>query len=496
MGVVSMQKNLDELKARRERLLSDGKLNEESAALFDAMLSMLELVVMLFAEKNTPKTARNSGLPSSRSPKDDTARSAKGSKGRGPKHDHSENDNMRMEETFETSEVRHCDGCGHDLTEVRVTDHEQRRLFDIVFVTTVHQVSAEIKRCPVCERENRGVFPDSMPGPLQYGPGLRAFAVNLLISQMVAVRRATELIRSISGRLISEATLLAWVMRLHQALAQWERVAVDRLLHSPVMHADETSIRIDRKNHWIHSCSSGDVVVKLCHRKRGIEAMDAIGILPRYGAGRSRDADDDDDDTKPVLVHDRWAAYFHYEDCDHALCGSHLLRDLDFIVQAHGHRWAGQMAKLLRTTSGEVAKTDAGALTEQRFRAVRRQYRRILTQGRKELPALPERKGSRGRAPKTDAHNLHQAFLDYETEILRFTRNPDCPFTNNTAERSVRMSKVKQKVSGCFRSVQFAEAYCRISSYLQTMNNLGYNPMTAIQIALNNQAADILINSR
>lgn len=497
MGTAAaLQKNLAELQADFERLRDRGEIRGRALVLFESMLLLLTTVVMLLVERKTPKSPANSGLPGTRSGEDGTAVSASGSKGKGRRHHRDECDNIRLAETFEVREVGCCANCGHDLTRVTVSAHERRSLIDIVFVTEQHHVDAEIKRCPVCGHTTRGVFPDTMPGPLQYGAGVVAYAVHLLVSQMISVRRTAQLFKVMTGRLISEATLLAWVMRVHQALAEWESAAIGRLLQMPVMHADETSIRIDRKNHWLHSYSSGDLVVKLCHPRRGREAIDAINIIPRYGAGRSRDDDDDgDEQTKPVLVHDRWASYFNYTDCAHALCGAHLLRDLQFIIDAHDHRWARRMQKLLGAANREVAQTQRKALSDQRFKAVRKQYRTIVTQGTKELPPLPERTARRGRIAKTDAHNLLEAFATYETEILRFTVNPVCPMTNNLAERSIRMSKVKQKISGTFRSAQYADAYCRISSYLQSMNLMGYNPLTAIQIALNNKAADILDNN-
>ena len=229
----------------------------------------------------------------------------------------------------------------------------------------------------------------------------------------------------------------------------------------------------------------------LVHTKRGQEAMEDINIIPRYGGARSKEQEGDES-PRPVLMHDRWASYFKYAQCDHALCGHHLQRDLQFILDAHQHRWAKKMLKLLLQTHQEVAKTNIRALSETRYVAVRKQYRRILTQGTKELPDLPARKGQRGKPPKTDAHNLHQAFQNFENEILRFARNPFCPYTNNSAERFHRMSKVKQKMSGTFRSFNMAQAYCRVTSYLQTMNMLGYNPLTAIELVLKGEAVDIL----
>ena len=150
------------------------------------------------------------------------------------------------------------------------------------------------------------------------------------------------------------------------------------------------------------------------------------------------------------------------------------------------------MLKLLSKTCREVAKADARMLGEKRYLAVRRQYRTILSQGLRELPELPPPKGKRGKPPKTDAHNLHEAFRNREDEILRFARNPFCAYTNNAAERFHRMSKIRQKMSGTFRSLEMAQAYCRVTSCLQTMSLPGYNPLTAIEIARKGEAVRIL----
>ena len=238
----------------------------------------------------------------------------------------------------------------------------------------------------------------------------------------------------------------------------------------PALHADETSLRVDRKNHWIHVYSGGEVTVKRLHRKRGCEAIDDIGIIPRYGG---------------VVVHDCWASYLSYDHCGHALCGSHLLRELQFVVDSNQYPWASNMKRLLQEACAKVSASDDKRLTEQEYRNLRKRYRNILTRGARELPPIPARpKGKRGRIAKSDAHNLWERLQKHEQAVLLFAKDSSVPFTNNRAERDLRMSKVKQKVSGCFRTERFAQAYCRISSYLQTMRNRGYNPLVAIQIAL------------
>ena len=145
------------------------------------------------------------------------------------------------------------------------------------------------------------------------------------------------------------------------------------------------------------------------------------------------------------------------------------------------------MKRLLKETCGTVAKREEKCLTEAEYANLQKRYRNILTRGDKELPEIPEKeKGKRGRMAKSDAHNLWERLKEHETAVLLFAKDPHVPFTNNRAERDLRMAKVKQKVSGCFRSEQYARAYCRISSYLQTMAAQGVNPLVAIQLALVN----------
>jgi len=246
------------------------------------------------------------------------------------------------------------------------------------------------------------------------------------------------------GSAIREARVVAWVRRLQEALAEREGRATARPLAAPVPHADGTPVRIDRRNHWPHGCGAGDLTLSFRHPKRGRAAMDDIGIIPRYGG---------------TLVHDRWASYLSYDGCDHAFCGSHLLRDLQFVIDSNGYSWAGSMKRLLKETARKVRESPDKRLAEPEFKAMRKRYRTILAKGKRELPKPPPRtRGKRGRVAKSDTENLHEAFARHETEILRFAKNLAVPFTNNRSERDIRMAKVKQKISGCFRSPKYAEA--------------------------------------
>lgn len=278
------------------------------------------------------------------------------------------------------------------------------------------------------------------------------------------------MVASLIGQDISEATLLSYVMRLHVALATWEETAKTQLLTSKCIHTDETSLRVDKKNHWIHVYSAGDITLRLLHQKRGSEAVEEFGIIPAYGG---------------VIVHDCWASYLSYEHLEHGLCGSHLLRELQFTIDANGYRWAKNMRRLLRLACKMVSIAKDKALSLEKHSKLVVIYQKILLDGSKEMPPIPEKtNGKRGKIAKSDAHNLWERLDKYQDAVLLFASNPHVAFTNNRAERDLRMSKVKQKISGCFRTEKYAQAYCRISSYLQTMNNKGVNPLVAVSWAL------------
>ena len=469
----SLREEFAALKGRFQQLSADGQMVGESRALVEALLMLLELLMVVFLEKHTAKTSTNSGRPSSQTPKDETAISQPGRHGKGKLLDQASSSNTRTVATVQVAEVSCCEHCGEDLRKVRSAGHERRTQIDIVFEKVVTHVDAEIKRCPQCREQTRGQFPERFSGPLQYGPGIKAYGLNLLIAQMLSLKRVQQSIQTLIGLVISEATILKYVMQLHRALERWEQSAIVRLLAMPALHVDETSLRVDRKNHWIHVCSGGEITLKCLHPKRGQEAMEAIGIIPRYGG---------------IIIHDCWASYLAYEHCGHGLCGAHLLRELTFIVDAEGYAWAKNVKRLLQQTCHLVSRRNRKKLSRREYANLQKRYRNILTRGKKELPPIPPRhNGKRGRVAKSDAHNLWQRLKDHESAVLLFAKESHVAFTNNRAERDLRMSKVKQKVSGCFRNREFAEAYCRISSYLQTMANRGYNPLVAIQLALSGQ---------
>ena len=466
----TVRNEVSRLKDDFEQLCADGKITSESKVLMNSMFMIIELILSIFLERSTKKDNKNSSKPSSQTEKDESALGHQGSKGKGKHENSGTTKNTRTRETVTLSSVNSCDVCGESLIDSPCTHIERRTKIDIVFEKVVEHVDAEIKQCPVCDSTVKGTFPADMHGPMQYGDGLKAFVVNLLVCQMVALNRVQKLVHSMIGVVISETSLLKFVLRLYQALEEWEDQATQEIIKTHAINVDETSLRVDKKNHWIHVYSSGDITLKFLHRKRGKEAIESIGIIPQY---------------EGVIIHDCWSSYFAYKQCGHGLCGSHLLRELTFIVESNDYKWASNMKRLLQETCKKVSTHTDKKLNDQALVNLQKRYRNILTRGYKELPSIsPRPSGKRGKLAKSDAHNLWERLKEHEASVLLFTKNAHVSFTNNRAEQDLRIAKVKQKVSGCFRSEVYAHAYCRISSYLQTMASKGINPLIAIQMAL------------
>lgn len=466
----SVRNEIDRVKVDFELLCAKDKVSPEMKVLFNSLFMMMNLILSIFLEKTTKKHNQNSSIPSSQTDKDQTTPEQEGGHGKGKPEDNKLAKNTRTYETTSIIDVLNCDVCGENLDNVTASGVETRTKIDIIFEKEVTHIEAQIKECPICHSTTKGKFPTDFYGPLQYGAGLKAFVINLLVCQMVALNRVQKLVNSMIGVVIAEASLLKFVLRLHQALAQWELDAIKQILCAPAINVDETSLKVDKKKHWIHVYCAGDITLKFLHKGRGLKAIKDINIIPRYSG---------------VIIHDCLAAYLSFEHCENALCGSHLLRELTFVFESNEYAWARNMKRLLQETCKAVSKSKDKKLTPRQYANLQKRYRNILTRGDKELPIIPPKpSGKRGKLAKSDAHNLWERFKKHETAVLRFAQNTDVSFTNNRAERDLRMAKVKQKVSGCFRVEQYAKAYCRISSYLQTMANKGINPLIAIQMAL------------
>jgi len=353
-----------------------------------------------------------------------------------------------------------CCVCGCCLDGV-ATDHvERRQLFELpekLLRVTEHRIVA--KKCPQCGRVIRAVAPPETSGPVQYGPRFRALLVYLRDYQLLPYKRLTQLCRDVLGAGVCKRTVETAGMQIYDALAPFEEAVRAQLLDEAVLHADETGMRVDGKLQWVHSLSARELTLYQAHPKRGGEAIEANGVIPAF---------------KGVLVHDCWGPYFRYSG-EHALCGAHLLRELLGVCENEGHGWAYELSVLLEMMSKTSAARDATPLSPELVDWFERMYDDTLARGKQELAPPKKTSGKRGRAKKSKSANLHERLVTHRNAVLRCLRDPVVPFTNNLAERDIRMVKLRQKTSGCARTFTGAETFARIRSYISTSLKQGQN---------------------
>lgn len=467
----SLRKKIDLAKKDAEKLLKSQKVSVEVAAVINSLIIVIDIIVAVLLEKKVRKNSSNSGTPPSRNNGSNGNRNKPGDKDRDKRGNQLEN--TKEVKTSETVSPNNCSNCGSDLSRIEVEKKEERKKIDIIYQIITHTVICETKTCPDCATVNKGKFPEGMDGKVQYGIGIKASIINFLCAQMISLERVQEHFKGLIGRLISQSVMLKYIAQFSYSLENWEKRMIQRLLQGPAIHVDETSMRVNKVNHWIHSYSYGEITLKFIHPDRGKKAIDDIGIIPKYGG---------------TIIHDCYSSYFTYENVDHALCGPHLLRELKFLEDSNKYRWATNMKKLLQEAAETVGKRKKlRILTEKEYKKLQSRYRNMLTRALSELPDFPEASGKKGRPKHTDGQNLWIRLEKHENSVLRFARDRHVDFSNNRAERDLRMSKVKQKVSGCFRTLIFAKHYCRISSYLKTMRYKGYSSLEAIMLALQGQ---------
>ena len=426
------------------------------------------------------KTSANSSKPPSSDgyakPKRTTSLRQPGQKPLGgqPGHRGDTLERVAVPDQTELHPVVACGQCGASLAAVAVTGHEERQVFDIPAIrieVTAHRI--EVKTCPGCGAENRGVFPVGVTGPVQYGPGVKTWATYFQTQHFVPVERTAQIIEDLVGHRVAEATLMKAQRECAAAIAPATAAIKDQLRDAPVVRFDESGLRVEGKLQWLHVASTEDLTDYTVHAKRGQAAMDAAGILPGF-TGRG--------------MHDHWKSYFAYTDCTHALCNAHHLRELKFIHEQDDQAWAETLTKLLVEIKTAVdAAQDAGqtALPAETLTGFAQRYDAVVEAGYTVNPRPPpvaEGK-QRGRPAQTPPLNLLDRLRDFKAETLAFMHDFRVPFDNNLAERDVRMVKVKQKVSGGFRTAEGAQGFAQIRGYLSTARKNAVNVFTAIREA-------------
>ena len=353
----------------------------------------------------------------------------------------------------ERHEPRRCGGCGHDLAGCPEAAVERRQVFELppmAVRVTEHQLVA--RRCG-CGATTGAAAPEGVTAPVSYGPRITAVVLYLYVGQFLSKKRAAQAMAELFGTPVSEGTVAAMTKRAADGLGDFLSRLTDRLAEAEVAGFDETGLRVAGKLHWVHCARTGKYTLITCHPKRGRTGIDDAGVLARFTG---------------VAVHDAWAPYDTYPDPGHQLCCAHALRELqgvaDLAAPASDWCWAGQAADALVAIQNLVADAvaaGASTLDEDALATQLQLYRCAAQIGITETAARGD--------TITKRHNaLARRLIDRQDDYLRFTTNWRIPPDNNGSERDIRMIKLRQKISGCLRTLTGAKQFCAIRSYLST----------------------------
>ena len=366
--------------------------------------------------------------------------------------------------------IRHepgcCAGCGQDLAGAQETGAERRQ------VTEVPPVKAEVtehqlieRQCGGCGARTRGQAPDGVNAPVQYGPRAAALGTYLWHGQFLSRGRAAAAMAEMFGCAPSPAVIAAMARKIAGLVSPAIDAIIKALAGSEVAHFDETGFRVAGKLAWVHSASSGKYVLVTVHAKRGKDAMDAAGVLPAFAG---------------IACHDAWKPYDSYDGvAGHALCNAHLLRELIAVTETGTSDdviWAQQaIDALLALKDAADAAWEAGhhAADPQVTGKQSRYFREAAAAG-------IVINAARGGKLQKKRHALAARMRDRQADYLRFAHDLRVPFDNNEAERVIRMSKLRIKVSGSMRSTAGAETFCTIRSYLATATRHGISWLDAL----------------
>jgi transposase len=443
---------------RKQYELKKGLLQTEAVTLIELMFGLFNIV---FLSMGVKATSQNSHLPPSQDPHREKKPKKKGKKKKGGQFGHQGRSLEQVEKPDEVllHAVSNCDLCQSSLKEEKLHHITRHQVFDINLSVKVSEHQVEHKLCR-CGYHQAAKLPAGVSqAPCSYGPSVKAMAVELTQIQFVPLKRATEFFSNKLGLPLSQTSLINFNREFHELLKEkWEPGAITDLKKADVLNVDETGTNVNGKKAWIHTASSELVVLLKPHWSRGAEAMDEMDIIPHH---------------RSILCHDFWGPYGGY-DAIHAACNSHLKRELEKASVDYGQNWAKKMSKLLQSAN-ELRKKHDGILKWDQVQSIEKRYTEILRQAELECPQKLIRQKQRGRIGQPYPRQLLNRFKTKRSWVLMFIYDPRVPFTNNQAERDIRLAKVQQKVSGCFRTFEGAERFCLARSFVLSMNRQGKN---------------------
>ena len=375
-----------------------------------------------------------------------------------------------------------CEGCPHAAT-CKLRCCETRYEYEAVVETKLiaHKVLG-CKACALTGGAVQGAFPSNITGAKQYGPGVAGLVVSLLVNGYMSVDRVQKLLRSLRIPISSGAIqeMLTKAAKLVQEPVERIRQTVIQL---PVAHYDETGWRVAGKLHWLHCACDEQWRYYTVQEKRGQEGITDMGVLPNASG---------------VAVHDFWKPYQKYDNVDHAMCCAHLERELVYAYETGNQAWAKLLRELLQTLCHrrKVLQSEGkAAFPEQELAEYLERYDKLVAEGLDANPIPESVPGKRGRRAKGKFRCLLERFRDFKEDILRFAKDWSVPYTNNTAERAIRCARVKEKVSGCFRTKSGADNFARVLSFISSAALHGVSSFDAVVAAFRGNADSLLFGA-
>ena len=451
---------------------------EAVIALFHQTFEQL-IVRLQSLEDRVAKNSSNSGKPPSsdglNKPAPKSGRKRHGRKTGGqPGHEGHTLKAVLKPDHIKVHAVHECQQCHRSLRKAKVERYEKRQVHDIPPVrmeVTEHRV--EVKHCDGCGKENKAEFPQGVTQPVQYGSEVKSQVTYLNQYQMIPLERVVETVEDFYGHHLAEGTIVEACQQVAEQVASVTAAVKKHLTElAKVVHFDETGLRINLKLHWLHVACTPLLTYYEVHAERGQKAMDKIDILPKFHG---------------TAIHDGLKSYFTYDEAQHGLCNEHHRRELEFIGERYPQDWVPKFADLLQEIKKAVdlARITLPCLSETQLYDFNRRYDQLMDEGLLENPPPEElQTGEKKPGPKKQSppKNLLDRLHDHKSAVLAFMNDFKVPFDNNLAERDIRMMKVKQKVSGCFRSERGAKAFCQIRSYISTSRKNGQNVLEALRL--------------